>query len=115
MAGGGSKRRVEARDFEDVVPSLGISPERVEAARLVMVDGLQVKDVAARFDWTSQAVSICVRLVWRKMESLGLVRLDNDGAALPPGWERFSFIGPSSLVASVKKQLADFESGSRSS
>lgn len=103
-----NKRSVSAATFDRVAPQLGISSDRVSAARAVMVDGEPVGVVASRFGWTSQAVSICVKLVWLRVESFGLAPPETDGMTLPPGWERFSFIAPSPFVEEVRKRL--FES-----
>lgn len=64
-------RNLTAIQFEAVRPFLRISSDRIEAARLAMVEGQKLADIAAQFDWKSrQAVSAAVALVWDAYKKL---------------------------------------------
>jgi len=64
-------RNLSAIQFEAVRPFLRISDDRIEAARLAMVEGQKLADIAAQFDWKSrQAVSAAVGLVWDAYKKL---------------------------------------------
>ncbi|WP_062059637.1 TrfB-related DNA-binding protein [Cellvibrio sp. OA-2007] len=64
-------RNLTAIQFEAVRPFLRISDDRIEAARLAMVEGQKLADIAAQFNWKSrQAVSAAVGLVWDAYKKL---------------------------------------------
>jgi hypothetical protein len=59
-----SKKRLSEAEFDEILPFIKISFERVEAARAVMVDGASMTVVGESFGWTKQAVNNAVRVVW---------------------------------------------------
>ena len=64
-------RSLEAIEFEAVKPFLRISEDRIEAARLAMVEGKKFADIAEQFGWKSrQAVDASVGLVWTAYKKL---------------------------------------------
>ncbi len=64
-------RTLEAIEFEAVRPFLRISDDRIEAARLAMVEHKKLVDIAEKFGWKSrQAVSASVTLVWAAYKKL---------------------------------------------
>ncbi len=63
-----SKKRLSALEFEALRPLLRISDQRIEAARLAMVEGHTLQSVADRYGWTRQAVGDAVRIVWQQHE-----------------------------------------------
>lgn len=111
-----SQRRLTAQQFEATLPFLRISPDRIEAARRSMVDGDRTDAVAEHYNWTRNAVSICVRKVWEVAERLRLER-ENWSAGgvdeiLPKGWEKRTFVAPVSLMGRWALELEVFLSGS---
>ena len=60
-----SKRRVTAAEFDAVKPLLHISPDRIDAARAALVDGLTHQQIASPHGWTRQAVNDAVTVVWK--------------------------------------------------
>ena len=64
-------RNLDAIEFEAVRPFLRISNDRIEAARLAMVEGKKLAEIAEQFGWkTRQAVSASVALVWKAYKNL---------------------------------------------
>lgn len=58
-------RTVTALEFEAVRPFLGISEERIEAARQAMVEEKKFTEIAEAFGWKSrQSVDRAVGIVW---------------------------------------------------
>lgn len=58
-------RVLTAIEFEAVRPFLGISEDRIAAARLAMVEEKKFTEVAAAFGWKSrQSVDRAVSIVW---------------------------------------------------
>lgn len=57
-------RYMRASDFAALVPLLRISTDRVEAARLVLVERKSQQGVADLFDCSRQAVHNSVGVVW---------------------------------------------------
>lgn len=62
-------RTLTAIEFEAVRPFLGISVERIEAARQAMVEGKKFNEVAEAFGWKSrQSVDRAVANVWAEFQ-----------------------------------------------
>ncbi|NMZ71368.1 TrfB transcriptional repressor [Pseudomonas peli] len=62
-------RTLTAIEFEAVRPFLGISAERIEAARQAMVEGKKFTEVAEAFGWKSrQSVDRAVANVWAEFQ-----------------------------------------------
>ncbi|UTH34288.1 TrfB-related DNA-binding protein [Ectopseudomonas hydrolytica] len=62
-------RTLTAAEFEAVRPLLGISDERIEAARQAMVEGRKMAEIAEAFGWKSrQAVDRAVTNVWAEYQ-----------------------------------------------
>lgn len=81
-------RKLSAVDFEAVRPLLGISEDRIEAARLAMVDGKKLAEIAENYGWSRQAVDMAIRNVWNKYQKLQESRAivagySNDAASNP--------------------------------
>jgi predicted DNA-binding protein (UPF0251 family) len=106
-----TKRRLTAQEFETAKPYLRISADRLEAARLVMVDGLPAITAAERYGWTQPAVSQCtkkVREAFAKAEAAGNSSTASRAIALPAGWEQITLIAPSFMIAKFRAELAGF-------
>ncbi|MDR2925520.1 MAG: transcriptional regulator KorA [Azoarcus sp.] len=87
------KKRLSEEKFDSAVSRLGCTPQTIEIARGVLVEGLPQKLFVDRFGITPGAVSQAVSRVWEASEdSSKLVRVT---ARLPPfrafivkKWER---------------------------
>ena len=108
------KRRMTAIEFETLRPWLRISDERVEAARLALVDGLTLQAVGDRFGWSRQAVGDSVRVVWAALESHHASQRAAAQAEgkLPPGWEQVTLVAPSELVRRFRREVAEVAASS---
>ncbi len=104
-----AKRRVSAAEFDSVRPLLKISPERIEAARAVLVQGLTLQSVGERYGWSRQSVGDAVASVWRTLESYResqrLASLAD--TLLPPGWDRVTLIAPTQLIERFRNEIAE--------
>lgn len=103
-----AKRRMSAAEFAAVRPLLKISSDRIEAARLALVDGETLSAVGERFGWSRQAVGDAVGVIWQTLESYHESQraAANAGALLPPGWEQVTLIAPSHLIARFREEIA---------
>lgn len=104
-----AKRRMTGAEFEAVRPLLKISPNRIEAARSALVDGLTLKAVGEHYGWSKQAVGDAVSVVWRTLENYHAAQsaAANAGALLPPGWEQVTLIAPRHLIAKFRGEIAN--------
>lgn len=104
-------KRMTAAEFEAVRPLLSnISKERIEAARLALVDGQSLQGIATIYGWTRQAMHQTVGAVWGHFEKYSDARraetLAGPQLQLPPGWEQVTLVAPSVMVAQFREQLA---------
>jgi AraC-like DNA-binding protein len=60
---GPSSHRLTARQFKTAKAMLRMGEQRLEAARLVLVDGKSMQDIAERYGWSRQSVYTAVRSV----------------------------------------------------
>jgi hypothetical protein len=97
-----------AAEFETVRPLLNISDDRIEAARLALVEGRTLQAVGDRFGWSRQAAGDAVGVVWKKLLDYREAQrvAANAGARTPPGWERVTLIAPSHLIARFRGEIA---------
>lgn len=87
----------------------GISPDRIEAARLVLLEGMTNEGAAKTIDrgWSRQAVGDCVRVVRREFEAFQKASaLAHSDKSIPEGWERVSLVLPSELLPEVYALIA---------
>ena len=86
------KRRMTAAEFDALKPLLNISDDRIEAARLALVNGQTLASVGEVYGWTRQAVGDAVAQVWKLHERYQESQraATNAGPLIPPGWERVS-------------------------
>ena len=100
-------RRLSAAEFEIIRPMMRrMKKERIEAAQMVLVDGLSWREVADKFGTTRQSVGDVVTQVWRKWETHQETQLVSDNLVMPPGWERVTLIAPS-YVVEVRSQALE--------
>jgi len=103
------KRRLTAQQFEAVRPHLGrLSDQRVQAARMALVDDLPMDGIAKHFGWSSrQTVSDAVSSVfaaWARYEEAQLVS-GRVGLLTPPGWEAVTLLAPPALITRWRKEV----------
>lgn len=103
-----AKRRIISAEFDAVRPLLNISSDRIEAARLVLVEGKTLQAVGDKFECTRQAVGDTVNVVWRTLERYHESQraAANAGALLPPGWEQVTLIAPTNLIDKFRAEIA---------
>lgn len=102
------KRRMTAAEFAAVRPLLNISADRIEAARLALVEGRTLQAVGDQYGWSRQAAGDAVSVVWKKLEDYRESQraAANTGALLPPGWEQVTLIAPSHLIDKFRGEIA---------
>lgn len=86
--------RLLAARFDALIPHLDRRIKNIEAARSVMVDGESARQVAARFDRSSETVRQSCRAIWQAHLSIA--------DELPEGWMRLEVCLPQELVQVVK-------------
>lgn len=100
------KRSMTAGEFAAVVPFLKISEERIDAARMALVDQKTLKSVSDIFGWSRQAVGDCVAVVWREFQAYQESQNTKDSERIPDGWSRATLVAPKALIESFYKQIA---------
>jgi len=100
------KRRMLAVEFESVRPLLNISAERVEAARLVLVEGHTLQTAGNRFGWSRQAVGDTINVVWKTLENYRKAQDATASERLPPDWEKATLIAPRHLIDKFRGEIA---------
>lgn len=78
-----------------------LSADRIEAARLVMVEGLSNQEAADRFGVTRQAIWKTVGRLWETLRAYREARAIEEVAlarVLPRGWKRVTVSAPSAIV-----------------
>ncbi len=104
-----SKRGMSAHEFEAVRPLLNISEERIEAARLALVDGQTLQGVANIYNWSRQSVDDAVGVVCRTLEKYHEAQqAEAKARPVPRGWVAVSFIAPRVLVAKFRADIEAF-------
>lgn len=77
----------------------GVAAPRLEAARLILVEGRSIRDVASQFRWRSTNTAwVCAKLVWAEAQR------DQH----PIGWIELHLVAPPELARSFEKQLAAY-------
>jgi hypothetical protein len=104
------KRRLTAPEFEAIRPMLRMTEDRIEAARLALVEGQTLQGVANIFNWKSrQAVGDAVRIAWGAYEKYqeGKSAEANAGVLMPEGWERVELVAPRELIELFRAQIEE--------
>lgn len=111
------KLSMTAAEFSALEPFLtNISPDRVKAARLVLVDGMTHEGAAKviNLGWTRQAVADCVRVVRTAFQAFQKASaVAQSDKAIPAGWERITLIAPSELIPGFYEQIAAHAPGTK--
>ncbi len=88
-------------------------PERLDAARFVLVNGMSSASVAEKYNVTRQAMAATVRVVWRAHEKYKEAQHAATAGTIliPPGWEQVTLIAPAELIESFRRQIAEAQRG----
>lgn len=100
-------RRMTAAEFEAVRGLIHMSPERIAAARAVLVDGETLSAAAEPYGWHRQAADTAVRAFLRTF--VRYTAAQQAGAAadtLPTGWVRVTLEAPADLIARFQQEVA---------
>lgn len=113
-----SARRISKQDFDLLTPLLPtMRPDRIEAARLALVEGASLPSIAEALGMKSrQAVDDAVRIVW-KTHLLVQRRLDAEAtlrSAVPEGWISVRLLAPVELVPSLQELIRSSSAGDTS-
>lgn len=103
------KRRMTTAEFEAVRPLLKISADRIDAARLALVDGQTLQAVGDHYKWSRQAVGDAVNIVWKTLETYHQAQQAGAtaGANLPPGWQQVTLAAPKSMISRFRAEIAE--------
>jgi hypothetical protein len=102
------KRHMTATEFEAVRPFLNISAERVEAARLVLVESSTMQLAGKQFGKSRQTVNDAVAVVWKifgRFQAAQQAQARAEGL-IPSGWEKMTVIAPSPMIARFRAEIA---------
>lgn len=103
------KGRMTALEFAALRPLLRNEPERVEVARLVLVEGMTHEAAGQQYGLSRQNVSSLMVMVLRVHERFVRAQAEADAAVaalLPPGWERATVVAPKALLAKLREDAA---------
>ncbi|WP_075790610.1 TrfB-related DNA-binding protein [Massilia putida] len=103
-------RSLTPAEFHACVPLVPqLSPERVSAARAVLVDDEKQVEVANRYGITRQAVNGSVKAMWEIFQSYQAakqIEVDMTEAALPPGWRVATVAAPGEMLDRLRVDAA---------
>ncbi len=100
-------QRLEPHDFAAARVLVDISATRVEAARLVLVEGHTAQAVANHFGVTRQAVASSVHVLlvaverWRAAQHAA----DSEGPVVPRGWRSVRMLTPISAIPKLQRVI----------
>lgn len=110
-----SRRRLTASEFAELLPLLTrmtrMTPERIEMARLAIVEGRSMPSVGVQYGCTKQSVANAVETLWREVkhyresQCFASKFVLNAKVILPPGWEQVTLIAPSHLIEKFRYEL----------
>jgi hypothetical protein len=102
-----TKRKTTEKEFNSVIPLLSISPDRISAAKKVMVEGRTLQSVADEYGLSRQSIDGSITAVWstiqkyREAQSATLT----GGLIMPPGWEQVTLVAPKQLIDKFRLEL----------
>jgi len=102
-----TKRKTTEKEFNSVIPLLSISPDRISAAKKVMVEGRTLQSVADEYGLSRQSIDGSITAVWstiqkyREAQSTTLT----GGLIMPPGWEQVTLVAPKQLIDKFRLEL----------
>lgn len=102
-----TKRKTTESEFNSVIPLLSISPDRINAAKKVMVDKKPLQVVANEYGVSRQSIDGSVRAVWTTILKYreGQPSALSTRVFIPPGWEQVTLIAPKRLIEKFKAEL----------
>ena len=102
-----ARKQMFAAEFESTLPFLKLPADRLEAARLYLVEGKSQVSIGEAFGWPKQKVNFAVIAVWKAFKKLQLAQTGTQlfHNSLPPGWERAEIVGPSEEIARFRKRM----------
>lgn len=114
--GSNSIRTASAKEFAEAVPFLRISADRIECARLAMVERVGGAAIAKQFNKSRPAVSGDVSAVWEVIvlmrgQKAAAVGSPASSTLVPPGWEQVTIVAPSWMVQQISASLAALSGG----
>lgn len=99
-------RHLTAAEFKTILPFLRISESRIEAARLVLVDGKTMTEIAEEYGCTKQNVHSMVNHVWKAWERYQTAQMAAaEQKSLPPGWRRVTIEAPEWLLDKFQDEI----------
>lgn len=109
-----TERRLTAGQFQACIPLVEhiLKAERIEAARAVLVDGDSQTAVGARYNWSRQAVNICVDKLWdahERFEEAKRYEAEVVAAALPHGWTQATVAAPRRMLEKFLAQVEELK------
>ncbi|OON62484.1 hypothetical protein B0920_03225 [Massilia sp. KIM] len=100
---------MSAAEFEACIPFLQqLSEKRIAAARAVLVDGEKPVIVALRYQWSRQAVNMCVNRLWETFENYKAAKVREFEAnliKLPEGWEVATLAAPKHVLQKLRVEV----------
>lgn len=109
-----TERRLTAGQFQACIPLVEhiLKAERIEAARAVLVNGDGQTAVGARYNWSRQAVNICVDKLWdahQRFEAAKRYEAEATAAALPRGWVLATVAAPHRMLERFLEQVEELK------
>ena len=100
--------RLTAHEFAAFRPFLRNDPDRVEVARLVLVEGLTHEAAGQRYGLSRVNVTMLMAAVAKSYERHQRAQAEADqavAALLPPGWERATVVAPRQLLERLRAEV----------
>jgi len=102
-----TKRKTTEKEFNSVIPLLSISPDRISAAKKVMVEGRTLQSVADEYGLSRQSIDGSITAVWSTIQKYREAQRATltGGLIMPPGWEQVTLVAPKQLIDKFRLEL----------
>jgi hypothetical protein len=102
-----TKRKTTEKEFNSVIPLLSISPDRISAAKKVMVEGRTLQSVADEYGLSRQSIDGSITAVWSTIQKYREAQRATLTVELimPPGWEQVTLVAPKQLIDKFRQEL----------
>ena len=102
-----TKRKTTEKEFNSVIPLLSISPDRISAAKKVMVEGRTLQSVADEYGLSRQSIDGSITAVWSTIQKYRETQRATLTVELimPPGWEQVTLVAPKQLIDKFRLEL----------
>jgi hypothetical protein len=102
-----TKRKTTEKEFNSVIPLLSISPDRISAAKKVMVEGRTLQSVADEYGLSRQSIDGSITAVWSTIQKYREAQRATLTVELimPPGWEQVTLVAPKQLIDKFRLEL----------